>query len=237
VPSQRTLVEVGVQQIQRLSQLHQQHHPDTLLVVAADGSYGNHRFLAPLRDEACALVVRLRRDRVLYRAPGPYQGRGRPRQHGARFAFKEPQTWGVPQQEATFHDDTFGQVTLQLWHDLHARQDAETPFRVLRVQSHQERDTPPAALWLAWQGPSDQDAVAIWRFFQYRQPIESSIRFRKQALYWTTPAFQSNEADQRWSWLVTLAHWTLYLARDLVQDQPLPWQPAHTRLTPRVSSQ
>jgi hypothetical protein len=43
------------------------------------------------------------------------------------------------------------------------------------------------------------------------------------------PAFQKVEASERWTMLVSLAHWILYLARELVQDQPLPWQ-AHQRL-------
>ena len=32
--------------------------------------------------------------------------------------------------------------------------------------------------------------------------------------------------------LVTLAQWQLYLARDLISDQPLPWQPPQEEQTP-----
>jgi hypothetical protein len=32
--------------------------------------------------------------------------------------------------------------------------------------------------------------------------------------------------------LTELAYWQLFLSRDLVQDQPLPWQKAQTKLTP-----
>jgi hypothetical protein len=32
--------------------------------------------------------------------------------------------------------------------------------------------------------------------------------------------------------LITLAQWQLFLARDVVKDQPLPWQPAQEKLTP-----
>jgi hypothetical protein len=62
-------------------------------IHAADAKYGNHRFLAPLKEEPCAVPVRLCRDRVLYSAPGLYGGRGRPRVHGDRFAFKEPELY------------------------------------------------------------------------------------------------------------------------------------------------
>jgi hypothetical protein len=49
-----------------------------LHIIVADGKYGTHHFLHPLRDVGCGILVRLRRDRVLYRAPAPYTGRGRP---------------------------------------------------------------------------------------------------------------------------------------------------------------
>jgi hypothetical protein len=32
--------------------------------------------------------------------------------------------------------------------------------------------------------------------------------------------------------LVNIAQWELFLARDLVQDKPLPWQPDQEKLTP-----
>ena len=32
--------------------------------------------------------------------------------------------------------------------------------------------------------------------------------------------------------LVSLAQWQLFLARDVVKDRPLPWQPAQEQLTP-----
>jgi hypothetical protein len=51
-----------------------------------------------VRDLPCLVVVRLRRDRVLYRAPGPYTGRGPPAQYGARFALMEPDTSGPPDE-------------------------------------------------------------------------------------------------------------------------------------------
>ena len=79
-----------------------------LHLIVGDCKYGNHRFLGPLKDEPCRALVRLpvrgtqtglRRDRVLYRETGPCSGMGRPRVHGDRFAFKEPETWGEPDTE------------------------------------------------------------------------------------------------------------------------------------------
>jgi ADP-heptose:LPS heptosyltransferase len=71
-----------------------------------------------------------------------------------------------------------------------------------------------------------------WQWFTQRWPIEPTIRFRKQHLAWTLPRLQTAEACDRWTRLVDLANWQLFLARNLVHDQPLPWQKTQTALTP-----
>lgn len=193
----------------------------------ADGRYGNHRFLAPLRDSGCALLVRLRCDRVLYGPPGPHAGLGRPRKHGDRFAFKEPDSWPEPAQRLVFEDERFGRVEIRYWSHLHALEDADTLFAVLRIQTHLERDQPPAPHWLGWQGPEDYPAARLWRFYLQRPTLEQSLRWRNQLLYWTTPQFQDNGPGDTWSTLVSLAQWQLYLARDCVPDQPSPGAASH----------
>lgn len=111
-------------------------------------------------------------------------------------------------------------------------------FDVVQVQAHLERAEPPAPLWLVWQAPATMpegiyvNAETIWQAYQHRWPIEPSIRFRKQHLWWTLPQFQLVEAADRWSTMISLAMWMLYLARPIVQDQPLPWQRPQRYLTP-----
>lgn len=226
VASSSDAVEAGVAQAKGLCQMRR-----GFAIVVGDGSYGNHRFLRPLREQSCGVLVRLRRDRVLFGEPPPYSGRGRPKVHGRRFAFKEPQTWGEPHQHLKFSDPHWGRVEIQYWGGLHARQAPDTPFGVLRTGVHLERERPPEALWLGWQGPVWPAAV-LWSYYQMRWPIEPSFRWRKQQLYWTIPQFQSAEASDRWTMLVSLAQWMMYLARPLVQDKPLPWQKAQTEFTP-----
>jgi hypothetical protein len=234
VSSDQSEVEAGVAQVQAFCQargpaaLKQRLH-----LIVADGRYGNHRFFGPLRDSGCALLARLRCDRVLYGQPGAYAGRGRPRKHGARFAFKEPASWPEPDQWLKFDDDQFGQVQTQAWSNLHALEDADTPLTVIRIQTHLEREKPSAPIWLGWQGPDPYPADRLWRFYLQRPTLEHSIRWRNQLLYWTTPEFHDNGPADNWSTLVTLAQWQLYLARDCVPDQPLPWQTSQQQLTPR----
>jgi hypothetical protein len=231
VPTQ-TAVSVGVAQVKALCQARQEEAPGSRSVIAADGSYGNHEFLGPLKGEPCLVVARLRRDRVLYRAPGAYGGRGRPRKHGERFAFKEAATWGEPAQSVEREDARWGQVRLRRWNGLHAQQDAETAFDVVQIESHREREHPPEPLWVACLGGGGATAEEIWRWYDHRWGIEPSIRFRKERLHWTLPRLQDEERCDRWTALVTLGQWELYLARDLVSDRPLPWQVAQGKKTP-----
>lgn len=226
VASSTDALEVGVAQVKQLCQLR-----SGFAIIVGDGSYGNHRFLRPLRDQPCGVLVRLRRDRVLYGKPPPYSGRGRPKVHGDRFAFKEPHTWGEADPHLKFTDPHWGKVEIQYWGGLHAQQAPDTPFGVLRIQVHLERERPPDALWLGWQGPAGS-AYALWRYYQLRWPVEPSIRWRKQQLYWTLPQFYTPEASDRWTMLVSLAQWMMYLARPVVEDNPLPWQRAQADLTP-----
>ena len=236
-PSDQTDVKVGVEQVKQLCCERSDEMKQDLHLIVADAKYGNHHFLGPLKKESCGTLVRLYRNRVLYGKPGPYSGKGRPRVHGDRFAFKEPETWCEPDTEMELEDEQWGKVCLRCWDHLHARQGASTPFSVILVETHLERENPNRPFWLGYQPPQgqepgDQSLADLWHGYQYRWPVEPSIRFRKQYLYWTLPRFQTPERCDRWTMLVTLAQWQLFLARDLVQEERLPWQPAQENLTP-----
>ena len=237
VPSHQTDVEMGIDQVKQLCRKRQTEMQEEFHLIVADCKYGNHLFLGPLKEEPCGALVRMRRDRVLYGEPGPYSGRGRPRVHGDSFAFKEPETWAKPDAEVELEDERWGEVRLRRWDNLHARQDASTVFSVILAETHLEREKPNRPFWLGyqsppWQEPGGQDLADLWYWYQHRWPVEPSIRFRKQYLYWTLPRFQTPERCDRWTMLVTLAQWQLFLARNLVQEERLPWQPAQENLTP-----
>jgi len=241
IPSQMTAGEMGIAQIKELSQ-NRADRQEGLDIVAADGKYGNAaRLLRPLQDQGCGIVVRVRQDRILYRVPErpKKRKRGRPRVHGQRFAFKEPETWGTPDEVITLAHPRLGQVKLERWNNLHGKNDADVPIDVIRVSIHLEKDKPPKPIWLAWQAPATipsnlvVNAQTIWQAYVHRWPVEPGIRFRKQRLGWTTPQFQHKETGDRWSWLVALAVWLLFLSRPLVADHLLPWQKPQRKLTPQ----
>ncbi len=67
-----------------------------------------------------------------------------------------------------------------------------------------------------------------------RFAIEHWNRFLKQRLHWTKAKLGTTEKGQRWSDLMTIATWQLWLAREIIEDNPLPWQKSQPKekLTP-----
>ena len=130
-------------------------------------------------------------------------------------------------------------MRLERWNKLHGKFDADVPIDVVRASIHLEKDKPPKPIWLGWQAPEITpdclvvNAQVIWQAYVHRWPVEPGIRFRKQRLGWTTPQFQHKETGDRWSWLVALAVWLLFLSRPIVQDHTLPWQKPQRKLTPQ----
>jgi hypothetical protein len=240
VAGTQTPQEVGVVQIQALATA-RSDFLEALDIVAADGKYGNAKFLRPLKGQRCGIIARLRCDRVLYAAPPPRKPhqKGRPRVHGARFAFKDPATWGTPAEEQELEDVHWGRVRLERWTGLHEKKGADVPYEILRAGVHLEQAPPPAPLWLVWLPPVRLPAnltvtvETIWRAYLARWPVEAGIHFRKETLGWTMPRFQSKEAGDRWTELTALACWIIFLAREMVADMPFPWQKPQVRLTPQ----
>ena len=214
-------LEVGATQVKRLCQ--NRAGLSGLDIVAGDCKYSRPEYLRAVQDLSCGKVARLAKHRVLYGKPAPkLPGTpGRPRVHGSRFAFKEAETWGEPVEVLELEDDQWGQVKLQRWTELHGRAAADVEFDVIQAQVHLEREQPPAPLWLLWQVPNELPAginltvETGWRAYTYRWSIEPGNRFRKQTLNWTLPQFHTAEAGDRWTIIVSLAFWQLYLARPL----------------------
>ena len=239
IASTQTAQEVGAAQIRALAEA-RAHCSEALDIVSADRKYGNGRFLSRVSGLRVGIVTRLRTDRVFYRPAKPTPGkRGRPSKYGERFAFKDEQTWGEPDEVQEFQDKHYGKVRLKRWNGLCDKHAPGLTCDLLRAETHLEKDKPPEAVWFAWLPPVHPPAEivitaqTIWTAYVNRWPIEPGLRFRKESLGWTLPRFQSAETGDTWTSLVALAHWMLFLARPIVKDSPLPWQKAQSSLTPQ----
>jgi len=183
------------------------------------------------------ILVRLRSNRKFFRVPGLYKGRGARPKHGPVLKLGDPTTHGTPDRTATQDDPVHGQVQVDVWEQIHGQAAADAPFTLVRVQverlpRHTKR---PKPLWLAWIGGElPDDLLDLWRWYSVRFTIEHGFRFLKHDLGWTAVRPAHPHAADRWSWLLALGLWVLWLARPLVADQRLPWErPLPTdRLTP-----
>lgn len=155
----------------------------------------------------------------------------RPCLHGHRFDFKELATWLPPDETVWQEHPTYGSVRLRRWEGLHDRQAPMLSITIVLAEIHLERDQPPEGLWLAYYGPPAATPI-IWGWYLQRWPIEPAIRFCKQRLYWTLPRLQQDVRCDRWTALVDIAYWHIWLVRHLVADCPLPWQKSQSALKP-----
>jgi hypothetical protein len=90
-----------------------------------DGGYDSAQLTLDLADVPAAVLVWLRSDRCFYADPPPAPRSpkgGRPRRHGAKFAFADPTTRPTPTAALVCKDDQYGTVTVHAWAGLHPKQ-------------------------------------------------------------------------------------------------------------------
>lgn len=190
-----------------------------------DTEYGCAPFVQKTADIACDKLIRLRSNRVLYGAPSTYSGTGRPRLHGDKFKLNDPTTWWQADECLEVEDSRWGVLRLQLWQSLHLRQAPKQGLSLIRVERCSSTALAPLKpLWLIWIGVERPPLPQIWQHYLRRFAIDHWYRFAKQRLHWTLPQLATPEVSQRWSDLMPLLTWQLWLARAEVQDCPLPWQ-------------
>ena len=92
-------------------------------------------------------------------------------------------------------------------------------------------------IWLAFVGEQMPPLSELWKLYLRRFAVDHWYRSIKQRLHWTLPKLSTPQQCDRWSHLMPLMTWDLWLARDLVSDYPLPWQKQMTQLTPGRTTQ
>ncbi len=63
-------------------------------------------------------------------------------------------------------------------------------------------------------------------------PLATGIALLSQRLHWTLPKLSTPKQCERWTDLMPLISWELWLAREIVCDNPLPWHKPANKLTP-----
>ncbi|MEG4818448.1 NF041680 family putative transposase, partial [Microcoleus sp. K5-D4] len=211
-----------------------EHSLNPVLAVL-DREYGNASWVLAQADIQADCLMRLRKNACFWSAPPAYSGRGRPRKHGSKMRLNDPTTW-LEADAAIFIDShpQLGQVRVRQWLDLHFYRAPEQRVNLILVErmNPMSNGQPFPPLWLAWVGERTLPLETIWFKYLRRFGVDHWYRFAKQRLHWTLPNLRTPEQCERWSDLMPLMSWQLWLARDLVVENILPWQSAAIDLTP-----
>lgn len=229
ITSQQTPFEVASDQLRRV-----QSQLPVRAISLWDAEYGCAPFLLATADIPTDKVIRLRPNLCLAGPPGPYKGRGRHPIHGAKFKFKDPSTWQEPESSFEMDDPDLGKIQVKLWENLHLRKAATCPMLIARLERLEKKGSRrlPKVIWIAWIGEEPPEPQTWWQHYMRRYTVDHWYRFAKQRLYWTLPMFSTPEQGERWSDLMPLITWELWLARPLGVDKPLPWQKKQETMTP-----
>ena len=217
-------------------------HED-LCVHVGDSVYSAVTALGPVTEqeyENLVNVVRASGNRVFYRQPPSVEGksdRGHPTWYGERFDLQDPSTWDEPDetQETTFttRKKRTYRVRLEGWHNLLMRgkkgfQMHKHPFTLVRVQVLDEQGRPvyKRTMWLIVIGERRHELslVEAWEAYGQRYDVEHYFRFGKQRLLMATYLTPDVEHEENWMWIVALANTQLWLARNVAESMPRPWE-------------
>lgn len=199
-------------------------HLPTRAISVWDSEYGCAPFVLKTASIPADILVRLRSNLCLWGEPEAYSGKGRPKKHGSKFKLNEPTTWSEAASVFEVDDPKLQRVRVSLWKNLHFRKAATRPMSLIKVERLDEQGNQRVSkpLWLAWVGEEMPPLEQVWRLYLRRFTVDHWYRFLKQRLHWTVPKFSTPKQCERWSDLMPLMTWELWLARDIVTDNPLP---------------
>jgi hypothetical protein len=232
-------VSATIDQVKRLVGLLPSDGDVPLLVFNAgyDGMALGHE----LRDRRAEVLVRIASIRVFHPDPEPRRDgtMGRPRRHGPHFMLADEATWTTPDAEFTIRARRYGNVTASAWHKLHPKLCRPGALAGLQGATDHQRQRDPGRGRTPAQadGTCQEDAVAVVvrRRRTRPRPVlarlppqvrhQTHVRFVKGTLGWTTPSLRMPDQADCWTWLILAAYTQLRLARRLVDDLRLPWEP------------
>jgi hypothetical protein len=232
IATEQTAIEVGCAQLRALVPLVQRP-----IIVLADRWYATADFLRVCQALGCQVLIRLKRNRKLYRPPVRTSVKGRPPLDGPLFQGTRPETVSGAEAVWMSHDEKGHLVTVSRWSGLHFRQAREIPVGVLRVQREGAKDSkrdPRESWFVSLDGHQISIPLAqIRSSYGRRFSHEHGYRYLKQDLLWAEAQVRTPEQFERWSLVVSIAMNQLCLARDLGQACYRPWEGRRHTVTPR----
>ncbi len=191
-------------------------HLEVRPITLWDSEYGCAKFVQLTADINADKLIRLRPNRCIWGQPKSVQKRGRPRKHGDKMKLSDPTTWAVPVESIEINDPTWGIVKIQRWSQFHFYHSPDQPMEIILIQRQGKGLSQKAAkpMWLAWIGQEKLSLEELWKYYLRRFAIEHWNRFVKQRLHWKLPKLGTTQKGQRWSDLMPILTWQLWLSLD-----------------------
>jgi hypothetical protein len=204
------------------------------ILALLDSEYGNASWVNQTVNIKADCLIRIRSNYSLYGAPEQYSGRGRPRKHGDKFKLNEQSTWWEATETVEVEDSKLEGIKIRKWSELHFRNSSSVPMNLILVErlKPNKNGSSQKPLWLVFIGEKMPPLEKIWKKYLRRFAVDHWYRFIKQRLHWMLPALSTTHQCERWSDLMPLMTWQLWLARELVEDTYLPWQKPQKNLSP-----
>ncbi len=232
IATEQTAIDVGIAQLRAVLPLITRR-----IIVLADRWYAVARFVCACRDLNCSALIRLKRNRKLYRPAPPRKEkqRGAPCKHGSLFQGTRPETYGRADAQWEGTDDQGKRVIVSCWKHLHFREAPEAEVAVIRVQREAARDSKrdPRESWFIWTGPQEAPLDQIRSWYRKRFSQEHGYRFLKQDLLWDKAHLRTPEQVERWSWLLAGVCNQLLVSKQLGLAQLRPWESKQRAVTPQ----
>ena len=234
VPSTETADTIGVQQVRASLPLLATRCGRPILVL--DRHYSSAPWVLASAELPTDQLIRARRDRVLYRAPGARTGkRGAPRKDGARFQGSDPSSHGPPTGDWSGSDAQGRPLRVTVWGELHLRRARAVSITAVRIIRERARDTKrdPREAWFWWLGDALPRLAEVATVYPRRFAQEHGYRFDKQDLLWASVRVRTPEQMQHWTDVVAAVRNQLVLAREQAEGLRRPWEATTRQASPR----
>lgn len=216
-----------------------------LTVNVGDSAYSNPRFIhGAQRYMNLVTVSRLASNRTIYRKAKTKKlkktnrrERGHELWYGDRFKLKDETTWGEPDNAISMAFKTRKgkdfTANITNWNDMLMRDKNgipmhKYPFTVIRIimTDNHNKQVYKKPMWLMVAGELRQKLtiIQIWQAYTQRYDIEHFFKFGKSKLL--MDKFQTPDVTHEESWwlIVCISYAQLYMARELANNLPQPWE-------------